>query len=216
VPLTPESGAEPVGAEAADAELADDAGWDTVALQRLQAALERIAGPERPLVAPWGVSVGDLVARAWDVPRPAKALLRQLNRFGAVRLSPDGVGMDDDDVAWDRLVEVHLASLIKVLQEDAVERELVRLGRFLPPVPGRTWLLRRVSRVVSALVTRFTPRTERESPLVPFELVRRGRAGRLSTVGGGVVSALLWAAVPEASAVLVAECEERGVLVTRP
>ena len=83
-------------------------------------------------------------------------------------------------------------------------------------MPGRTWLLRRISRVVSALVTRFTPQTEREAPLVPFQLVRRGRADRTATVGGGAVSALLWAAVPEATAVLVAECEARGVPVTRP
>lgn len=142
--------------------------------------------------------------------------LRLLNRVGGVRLSPAGVGIDHRDIAWRELEEVRLVSLFDLLRGGGVEHGADALARFLPPVPGRRWLLRRVARILAALAVRFSSADQAGWPLVPGELVHRGRLGRTKETHGGLVSALLWSAVPDAVDVLEETARARGITVTRP
>lgn len=178
--------------------------------------LARVTPPTFPLTRDWGLSIADLVAVRWAVPSRVRRLLRLLNRFGAVRLSPEGVGVDGTDVAWDALIEIRRVSLFEIAHGDAIEASVDQLAVFLPPLPGRRWLLRRVARLVAALALRFASAEEADWPSVPVVLVHRTRLGRAKETSGGLIAALLWAAVPEATRVLEQVADERGVPVVGP
>ena len=129
---------------------------DASAIEEL---LERISRPEFPLTRPWGLSIGDLLRARWELPSPVERLVRGLNRVGAIRLSPTGVGLDHADVTWSDLEH---------------------------------W------------------------PQVPGVLVHRARFGRAKESEGGLIAALLWAAVPEAITVLEQAAAAHGVPILRP
>ena len=194
----------------------DDEPVDAVDPTWLEAALDHLSRPVYPLTSRWGLSIADLLGTRWEVPRGAGKLLRLLDRAGAIRLSPEGVGIDHQDVAWDDLEEIRLVSLFDLLRGDGVGRSADALTRFLPPVPGRRWVLRRVAGLVAALAVRFSSVDRAGWPLVPGELVHRAPFGRTKETDGTLIAALLWSAVPEALHVLEATARDRGIPVTRP
>ena len=106
--------------------------------------LNNIEPPAAPVTEVWELSVAEIVRRRDEVPSIASRALGLLDRFGAVRLSPELIGFDDDDVDWSRVVSVRTLPVTQVLSQTAVDRELERIRKLLPPVPGRKWVLSKV------------------------------------------------------------------------
>lgn len=195
--------------EVSDEELREDAA-------RLAQLLAKLTPPTYPVTQPWGLSAADLITQRWPVPSPLRRALRMLDRFGAVRLTPEGMALDGKSVDWDDLLEIRLCSLHDALREEAVAQTVEQLAVFFPPVPGRKWVLRRMAALVVALASRFVPESADDSPLIPLQLVRRGMLGRTVAVEGGLIAAALLAAVPQTTEVLLHTAQVRGIPVLRP
>jgi hypothetical protein len=169
--------------------------------------------PTYPIREPWEISLAALVAMRWQVPGPAKKALGLLDRFGAVKLTPDEVALDGQAVNWSDVLEVRLSPLYLALADGALSRELERLRRTLPPVPGRAWLLRRAQATALALTQRFVSDDGAKAVPVPTTLVVRSKK-QTKTVQSGVVTALLLAAIPEARSVLSQAAAAQGAATT--
>ncbi|MFS0703387.1 hypothetical protein AB6N23_02585 [Cellulomonas sp. 179-A 9B4 NHS] len=132
---------------AADDLLADWAGKVVAAYPR----------PSYPLASEWDASVQGLVRLVPLLPRFATAPLGLLDRFGAVTVGPERVGLDGTDVDWSRVVEIRTEPAWTCLSAAAFEADLARFVTFVPPVPGRGWLLRRVSELLMSLYLAVLP-----------------------------------------------------------
>ncbi len=64
---------------------------------------------------------------------------RQLNRFGSVVISPDGIEFDGDEVAWSKVTEIRTRRLLGYLFTDAITKQVDRLPLWW--FPGRTLVL---------------------------------------------------------------------------
>ena len=97
--------------------------------------------PVRPHAGPatqrWGLGVGEEIAGR--VPGPLREFARQLNQFGSVVVSPDGIEYDGDEVAWSKVTEIRGRRLVGYLITDAITKQVDRfpLWRF----PGRALVL---------------------------------------------------------------------------
>lgn len=201
--------------ELPDEELPDEELSAEDEASRLSRLVDGLARPEYPLRAEWALSLSELLVQRWPVPAPLQKVLRLLDRFGALRLSPRGVGIDGTDIAWDDLAEVHLGSMLTVLAEDATAREADRLKVYLPPVPGRGWLVRRVALLLGGLAWRWMSR-HHEDVLVPVSFVRRSRLGVQRTTTTGVFAALVLGVVPETTDVLLRTAQSHRIPVRGP
>ena len=74
-------------------------------LASLRSRLTTLAPPHIPLTVPWEFSIASMAASA-GAPKMVTRSLGLLDRFGAVRLTPDAVGFDSDDVSWDSITEI--------------------------------------------------------------------------------------------------------------
>ncbi len=176
----------------------------------------RFAPPPYPLVAPWSLTVVDLLETRFSVPGPARKVLSQLDRFGAVRLSPDEVGFDNEEAAWSTVVEVRTAPAAEVLTRHAVEREAARLKAALPPLPGRAWVVGKVTDLLVATVARFRDAdTDALTPQIAVDIAYKGRLGRTKRLEAGAVTAMVLAAVPGANDVLLRTAADHGATITR-
>lgn len=142
---------------------ADDAVADWVA--KAVAAYPR---PSTPLTD-WDASVAGLVRHVPYVPRIATLPLELLDRFGAVHLGPGSVGFDGKDIEWDRVVEIRTQHAWASLSADALEANLDQYLTFLPRVPGRGWVFRRVCEVVVSLYLAVLPVDDGEPGAAPTE-----------------------------------------------
>ncbi len=70
------------------------------------------------------------------MPRFATAPLALLDRFGAVTVGPERVGLDGKDVDWDRVVEVRTAPAWTCLSAEALEVNLAQYVVALPRCPA--------------------------------------------------------------------------------
>ena len=107
--------------------------------------------PTYPMAREWDVSIQGLVRLVPFVPRFATAPLALLDRFGAVTLSPQKVGLDGKDVTWDRVVEVRTEPAWTCLSAEMLELDLTRIITVIPAIPGRRWVLRRISELLFTL-----------------------------------------------------------------
>ena len=126
-------------------------------------ARRAIAAYPRPTFPPereWDVSVQGVVRLVPYVPRFATAPLALLDRFGAVTIGPDNVGLDGKDVGWERVVEVRTAPAWTCLSAEALEVNLAQYVVALPPLPGRAWVLRRISELLLSLYLAVLPPDE--------------------------------------------------------
>ncbi|WP_265521607.1 hypothetical protein [Oerskovia flava] len=126
-------------------------------------ALEVYPRPTYPLTAEWDASVAGLVRQVPYVPRVATRPLDLLDRFGSVHAGPTKVGLDGDEVEWERVVEIRTQPAWASLSADALEANLAQYLGVLPPLPGRSWVLRKISELVVSLYLAVVP--------VPDELV---------------------------------------------
>ncbi len=102
-----------------------------------------------PAVSRWGVGVGEFAAGLPSVPAPVRGLVRHLNRFGSVVLSPAGIEFDGDEVGWTRVTEIRTRRLVGYLFTDAITRQVDRLPLWW--FPGRGLVLGGLTR--TALTT---------------------------------------------------------------
>lgn len=149
------------GADAADGGLLDDAAedgaLDEVVAEWVRRAIAAYPRPSYPLEREWDVSVQGVVRLVPYVPRFATAPLALLDRFGAVTIGPQRVGLDGKDVAWDRVVEVRTAPAWTCLSAEALEVNLAQYVVALPPLPGRAWVLRKISELLLSLYLAVLP-----------------------------------------------------------
>jgi len=156
-----EDGAVADGADGADGDLldgaADDGAFDEVVAEWVRRAIAAYPRPSYPLEREWDVSVQGVVRLVPYVPRFATAPLALLDRFGAVTIGPQRVGLDGKDVDWDRVVEVRTAPAWTCLSAEALEVNLAQYVVALPPLPGRAWVLRKISELLLSLYLAVLP-----------------------------------------------------------
>lgn len=177
--------------------------------------LDGIPPPSAPISEPWELSIGGIVRRGHEVPSIAGKALGLLDRFGALRLRPESVGFDDQDVEWSRLVEVRIRPIAEVLSQNALNREIERVRKLLPPVPGRKWVLTKLGASLGELtrdaMTRVNP--EGCSRTVVSELVYRGSLGRTRQITGGVIVSAILAAMPAANNSILVTAQSHAIAV---
>jgi hypothetical protein len=105
---------------------------------------ELIPSPDATSTEPWEVSIAELVRKTGKVPKLATKALGLFDRFGAVRITPDEIGFDGEEVPWDKVVELRTHGVANLLTGQALEREVDRIRGYLPPVPGRKWVVDKV------------------------------------------------------------------------
>lgn len=171
-----------------------------------------IAPPVEPIAATWEVSTVELIRRVYDVPSVAVRALGQLDRFGAIRIAPEFVGFDKEDVPWGKISTVYTRRLGDVLTNSALEREVERLRKTLPPVPGRKWVLEKAASALGELCRTALDKSGSEAldRGVVSEIEYRGGLGRKKTLAGGLVVTAVLGLVPDANRILVSTASERG------
>ncbi|PTU57830.1 hypothetical protein DBB34_01515 [Sphaerisporangium cinnabarinum] len=136
---------------------AGDGGFDEVVAEWVRRAIAAYPRPSYPLEREWDVSVQGVVRLVPYVPRFATAPLALLDRFGAVTIGPQRVGLDGKDVDWDRVVEVRTAPAWTCLSAEALEVNLAQYVVALPPLPGRAWVLSKISELLLSLYLAVLP-----------------------------------------------------------
>ncbi|MGY1802962.1 hypothetical protein ACI78T_06750 [Blastococcus sp. SYSU D00922] len=179
----------------------------------MAAMLERHGLPAAPATSHWELSVSALVSASGQVNPVARRALAVLDRFGRVAVGPLGIGLDDEDIPWSAVTALHTAPVSQVLTESALDRELERLLRVLPPLPGRSWVLERVGSVLGGLLGRALPTDGALGAEVVTGADSRRRLGRTSTTSLGFVGTLLLAALPQVDLSFRATAASHGVNV---
>ncbi|MFJ1756630.1 hypothetical protein [Kitasatospora sp. NPDC088134] len=177
-------------------------------------ALETHPKPGVPPTEPWEVSLAGLVGRLPHVPGPAVRLLHLLDGLGQVAVGPAEVGFDGETVAWEKVLEIRCHSTVDLLPDVVVDREVDRIREFLPPVPGRKWLVTKAAEALLTIGLAATAAAERQERSLPCEIVTRNLIGRPKSLPGGLFAASVLTLVPEAGAALLAAAEERGIEIT--
>lgn len=201
-------------------------GLDDVVAGWVTRVVDLYPRPQHPVAEEWDASVQGLVRRVPYVPRIATAPLGLLDRFGAVTVGPQRVGLDGTDVDWTDVVEVRTEPAWTHLSAEALEANLAQYVGFLPPVPGRSWVLGKLSELLLSLYLAvlpmdddLVPGTDRRDPARDLLLARpvtglvhRRRFGQ-GEVRAGTASVLLQLALPESTDVLLRTAADRGVPV---
>ncbi|WP_099901356.1 hypothetical protein [Streptomyces sp. TLI_171] len=177
-------------------------------------ALETHPKPAVPPAEPWEVSLAGLVGRLPHVPGPAVRLLHLLDGLGQVAVGPEEVGFDGESVAWGKVLEIRCHSTVDLLPEVVVDREVDRIREFLPPVPGRKWLVTKAAEALLTVALAATAAAERQERSLPCEIVAKNLIGRPKGLPGGLFAASVLTLVPEAGEAILAAAKERGVKVT--
>ncbi|MFH5230860.1 hypothetical protein [Antrihabitans spumae] len=180
----------------------------------LQRALAAIPQPAAPVTQRWEASVGALVASQTSLPGPAARALHSLDTIGAVVVSPTEVGFDGTTIPWSDVVEVRLHSAVDLLPDVVIDKEVDRIRRLFPPVPGRKWLVHKtVDGLLTLALTAFN-RPASEARAVPCEIVYRGSLGRTKQLSGGLFVAGALAELDGVSEAVVATAQAHRIPVT--
>ncbi|WP_207892077.1 hypothetical protein [Streptacidiphilus pinicola] len=180
-------------------------------------ALTQVAPPAVPVVEPWVLSVGALLGRHPRTPQLVHKALGLLDGFGAVHLGPEGVGFDGEEIPWEKLLEVRTRNAFEVMTTQALEQEVDRIRRFLPPVPGRKWLVTRAAETLGTVVLAALEHGSFDRPLdqieVPVEIAYKGLLGRRRVLTGGLFAVAGLVVVDQAAESLAATARQHGVPV---
>lgn len=177
--------------------------------------------PTTPLRTTWRLGVSDLLRASAPLPDGVARLSRPIDRLGSIELSPDHLRLNGDTSRWRDVVELRVAPPVDVLTSAAIEAELARLARVLPPLPGRAWVVSKVSRIVIGLAVGVleaaTPdeaaATVAATDPIPTRIVTRARLGRTGEQPVGLFAGLLCAAMPAVPAAIANTAQERGARI---
>ncbi|MBD5785097.1 hypothetical protein IF650_02785 [Cellulosimicrobium terreum] len=208
----------------------ESTGLDDAVAEWVLRAIAAYPRPAYPVEREWDVSVQGIVRLVPYVPRIATAPLGLLDRFGAVTIGPDRVGLDGKDVAWDRVVEVRTEPAWTCLSAEALEANLAQYVVAIPPVPGRGWVLRKISELLLTLYLAVVPPDDGEDGLLTLaaqledpdapgmfdrvvtEVVYERRFGH-GTARASTTSALLQLVLPGTVDTMVRTAISKGVTV---
>ncbi|WP_171166467.1 hypothetical protein [Streptomyces sp. I05A-00742] len=216
------AGREAAGRSTTAGRAAADAGRDRMAAggDWVMEALARIGAPQAPATEPWEVSLGKLISSHPLVPDALAKPLKLLNRFGAVRVGPDSVGFDSDDIPWDKVTEIRMIGGYRSLTKEVIDGAFDGVRRVLIAVPGRDWVLDRVSEALTSLLFRRLRGADEsgtvQDVLVPGEIVYRGSLGRKKTCPASLYPIAFLLGSPEVVHGLLTTAEAHGVTVVRP
>lgn len=182
---------------------------------RWQHVLTTFSAPPLPIQQPWAISIASLVARVYKVPSIAGKALGQLDRVGCLRLTPEVIAFDNDEVEWEKLTVVRTRAVTDVLTETAVHREMDRLRKVLPPIPGRKWVVNRAADGVSQLSRIALEKAGgyRTTARIASELEYRGGLGRRRSLQGGIVVAAVLSGIPGLNDALLSTARLHGATV---
>lgn len=160
-----------------------------------------------------GVLISSLLNQRIALHRGVQGGLNLLDRFGAVNLSPDAVGIDSDEARWKRVVGFQLVDVREVFLSTAIDREIDKLRGALPPVPGRGWLVDQFSDLVRSCASRVFGATEAsdQQRQIVSTIHYRGRMGRRKELRPGIAAATILTLVPEASDCIIQMMQFRGI-----
>ena len=163
----------------------------------MQGWLAGLPMPSAPATETWTLSIGNLLLRGGGPPVAGKALV-SLDRFGRVSIGPDHVGIDGEDVAWGTVTAVRTSPPVTaLLSQDVVRREVERVKRLVPPMPGRSLVLARIGTVLGDLLGRALSGGALSPGTVVSAVESTGRLGRQKIVDVGLTAALVLMATPE-------------------
>lgn len=146
----------------------------------IRAMLDALPMPSAPITEPWALTISTLLGR-WDrIPPPAMRALSVLDRAGSIRVSPLGLGFDQENIEWSRITALTLLPVSQSLSKAALHHEVARLIRLLPPIPGRRRLADRIGARLSDLATVAFDRGAQER-LAVSEVAYRGPFGRTAS-----------------------------------
>ncbi|MFF3065279.1 hypothetical protein ACFVQ3_12030 [Oerskovia sp. NPDC057915] len=231
--------ADPAADDAADAPPSGREGagsrprLDTLVTGWVGRALDAYPRPVLPLTDHWDASVAGLVRQVPYVPRFATRPLELLDRFGAVHVGPGEVGFDGDAIDWDRVLEVRTQPAWSSLSADALEANFAQYLRVIPRVPGRGWVLGKVSELLVSLYLSVVPLPDDGARLLEADATSSGETGPTGAsftrrtvteirykrrIGEGerqasTTSVLLQLAFPGSTDAMLALAAERGVPV---
>lgn len=182
--------------------------------------LADVEKPDEPVSRPWRVSIATLIGQHPKVPGIAAKPLGLLDRFGEVTITPDEVGFDGKNVAWDKVLEVRTHSIAGVLPDVAVEKEVDRIRELLPPIPGRKWVVTKAAEGLLTLLLAttdmpgaHTDSTGPDDTVIACEIVFKNLIGRPKQLAAGLFGTAILGAIPEATASLIATAQARSVPV---
>jgi hypothetical protein len=180
-------------------------------VERLKSLVDSRRPPGGPVVEPWSVGVGDLLVEHPKVPKRLRGIVRKLDRFGGLEITPEHICFDGDDVKWSDVTEVRTRHLADYLLGDAVQRQLEVLP--LPPFPGRRRLLDAMGRAMLTVIITTTENDDIGLTLrVPAEIEYKASFGRRKAFGPGALAAIALAD-PSVSGCLTATAAAHGIPV---
>lgn len=121
-----------------------------LAVGTVSAVIKPVRPDPGPATERWGIGVGEAAAGLLNLPGPVRGLARQLNQFGSVVVSPDGIEFDGDEVDWSRVTEIRTRRLVGYLVTDAVTERVNRLPMWR--FPGRGLLLSGLSHTALTVI----------------------------------------------------------------
>lgn len=182
-------------------------------VEMFQRLLESRRPPAGPVPERWSFGLGDVFAEHPKVPKRLRGLVRRLDRFGGIVLTPQEITFDGEDVPWDKVTEVRTRHMVDYLLGDAVQQQVENIP--MPWFPGRKRLLDAFGKALLT-VTIATAKDQLErfelDLRVPAEIEYKGAFGRRKELNAGVLAAVVLAD-PAVNSSVIATAQARGVPV---
>jgi hypothetical protein len=183
--------------------------------------VSEIEGPELPLHGEWSTGLGRILSQHPSMPGGLRGTVAHLDRLGQIRISPEAVGFDGEQVRWSDVSEIKFGPLVDVVTSQALDHEIRRITALLPPVPGRSWLVRQAADLLVALclaaagsyVEADPSDKDEDQPGIPVAITYRKRL-RTRDMTPGLFVALVAASAPTISQAITSIARERGVAIS--
>lgn len=175
--------------------------------------------PEAPITQTWDCSAAALITPR--LPVKLRRIPGLLDRFGAVRLTPSTIGIDNvRAVPWTAVTEIRTcppSQIAATVTEDLVAGQLARLI----PIPGSGFVARAMtSRIVDHVTSlvfgllQTSLREHREDAQVPCWIRYQAHRTTVDLSPGPVSSALL--CLPRVAASVIVTAQQHGTLIAAP
>ena len=178
-------------------------------------AVAAAPAPALPWAGPWKCTLAGILVRRPGSPLLTIRPLTALDRFGALHLDTEQVGFDGEPLDWSKVSQVRLREAFELLTTDALEREVDRIRKLLPPVPGRrkalTYLAENLATVLLAALDQGEDALGRA---VAGEVHHRALLPGRHVARPGLFAAALLSLRPDFGDALTEEAARHGVSVT--